>query len=266
MKAMIMAAGLGTRLRPWTLEHPKALVPVGGVPMLERVIVRLRDEGFDYIVVNVHHFADQIVDFLASRDFGVEVRISDESGLLLDTGGAIVKAASMLIERDDEPFLVHNVDILSNAPLRQLIERQKQSERGILLLTSGRNSTRKLVFNPAGELCGWHRIDNAQFRPDGFRPAPSDSEEAFSGIYVFDSDALRSLCDYSRRIGKEAFPIMDYFMEMAKSAGVAKGAAHGSDLPEVSIGRYFLEDLRLIDIGRPETLNEARTLFAPPRV
>lgn len=87
MKAFVLAAGLGSRLRPWTLEHPKALVPVGGVPMLERVIVNLRDQGFDRILVNVHHFAGQILDFLDSRDFGVDVSVSDESRLLCDTGG-----------------------------------------------------------------------------------------------------------------------------------------------------------------------------------
>ncbi|MDE6382409.1 MAG: NTP transferase domain-containing protein, partial [Muribaculaceae bacterium] len=122
MKAFILAAGLGTRLRPWTLEHPKALVPVGGVPMLERVILRMRDQGFDDITVNVHHFADQIVDFLNARDFGVAVHISDERERLLDTGGAILHA-SRFLAADPAPFLVHNVDILSDAPHASLMEK-----------------------------------------------------------------------------------------------------------------------------------------------
>ncbi len=120
MKAMILAAGLGTRLRPWTLEHPKALVPVGGVPMLERVIVRLKDEGFDEIVVNIHHFGDQIIDFVRSKDFGVKIFISDERGELLDTGGGLVYARELLGE---DPVLVHNVDILSNADLKSFMRK-----------------------------------------------------------------------------------------------------------------------------------------------
>ena len=122
MKAMILCAGLGTRLRPWTLSHPKALVPVGGVPMLERVIDKLRSQGFDYIVVNVHHFPEQIVDFLRQRDLGVKIAVSDESDRLLDTGGAIMKAEELL-RFSDGPVLVHNVDILSDADLRGLMQR-----------------------------------------------------------------------------------------------------------------------------------------------
>ena len=114
MKAFILAAGLGTRLKPWTLSHPKALVPVGGVPMLERVIRRLENEGFDYIVVNVHHFASQITDFLKARAWQARIEVSDETDLLLDTGGALVHAAPLLC-RDSEPFLIHNVGILSDA-------------------------------------------------------------------------------------------------------------------------------------------------------
>lgn len=121
MKAMILCAGLGTRLRPWTLSHPKALVPVGGVPMLERVIDKLRSQGFDYIVVNVHHFPEQIVDFLRQRDLGVKIAVSDESDRLLDTGGAIMKAEELL-RFSDGPVLVHNVDILSDADLRGLMQ------------------------------------------------------------------------------------------------------------------------------------------------
>ena len=111
---MILAAGLGTRLRPWTLEHPKALVPVGGIPMLERVIIKLRDEGFCRIVVNVHHFAGQVKDFLSSRSFGVEIAVSDESESLLDTGGALGLAAP-LVGVDGGACRGHNVEIVGRA-------------------------------------------------------------------------------------------------------------------------------------------------------
>ncbi|MDE5875469.1 MAG: NTP transferase domain-containing protein, partial [Muribaculaceae bacterium] len=109
MKAMILAAGLGTRLKPWTLEHPKALVPVGGVPMLERVILKLKSSGFDQIVINIHHFGEQIIEFVESRDFGVDISISDERGRLLDTGGGILHAEGLL-RVDEGPVLIHNVD------------------------------------------------------------------------------------------------------------------------------------------------------------
>ena len=116
MKAMILAAGLGTRLKPWTLTHPKALVPVGGVPMLERVIRKLEKEGFNDIVVNIHHFGEQIIDFLKSRQWQAHISISDERGELLDTGGGISRASGFL-GANSQPFLVHNVDILSSADL-----------------------------------------------------------------------------------------------------------------------------------------------------
>ena len=263
MKAMIMAAGLGTRLRPWTLEHPKALVPVGGVPMLERVICKLRDQGFDYIVVNAHHFAGQIVDFLAANDFGVEVVVSDESGLLLDTGGGIVNAIPLL-ERDDEPLLVHNVDILSDAPLAQLMAAQTESSRDILLLTSGRKSSRKLIFTPSNHLAGWHRLDSDQFRPDGFRPAPDMSEEAFSGIYVVSMDAARTMRRFAEATGRSVFPVMDFFMACTPGSEMRRQLPADSLLPcegEEGIGRLYREELRLMDIGRPETLCEAEALF-----
>ena len=94
---MILAAGLGTRLKPWTIEHPKALVPVGGVPMLERVILSLKKQGFTEIIINIHHFGEQIIDFVGSKEFGVSIKISDERGKLLDTGGGILHAQQLLL-------------------------------------------------------------------------------------------------------------------------------------------------------------------------
>lgn len=242
---MIMAAGIGSRLKPWTDSHPKALVPVGGIPMLERVILRLRDYGFDRIVVNVHHFAGQIIDFLASKDFGVSVKVSDESGRLLDTGGALVKAAPLLTE-DDEPFLVHNVDILSDAPLGQLMESHRKSERNITLLTSNRDSSRRLIFAHDGRLKGWHNITSGEYRPGDFTPADDMRMLAFSGIYFMDVRALASLQKYEKRIGEEKFPIMDFLLSLPD---------------DLIIGNLNLDSLHLIDIGKPDTLTRARALF-----
>lgn len=245
MKAFVLAAGLGTRLKPWTLTHPKALVPVGGVPMLRRVIDRLNDEGFSDITVNVHHFGSQIIDFINREYPDAGIRISDETECLLDTGGAILAAGDMLAA-DDEPILVHNVDILSDAPLRAILELHRESGRDISLVTSPRASSRKLVFNPDGRLEGWHRVDENIYRPAGFTPSPQMHESAFSGIYVLQPVVIRNLAGYSAAIGSRVFPIMDYLIENPYKD---------------DIGEIRLDSLNLIDIGKPDNLQKAESLF-----
>lgn len=242
MKAMILAAGLGTRLRPWTLTHPKALVPVEGVPMLERVICRLRDNGTDYIVVNVHHFAEQIIDFLADHDFGVEIAISDEREALLDTGGALLHAAPLLL-RDSRPVLVHNVDILSDAPLQQLMAEHEAGGGDATLLTSHRDSSRRLVFDAAGRLRGWHNLSADQWKPEGFRAAATDSQEAFSGIHIIKPGLIASM-EADGFSG--SFSVIDYYLALAK---------RGHD-----IRHNCRPELRLLDIGKPATLAQAEAL------
>ena len=135
MKAMIFAAGLGTRLKPLTDHMPKALVPVAGKPMLEHVINKLKSSGVDEIVINVHHFANQIIDFVkANNNFGITIHISDETDQLLDTGGGIKKASPFFTE----PFIVHNADILSNIDLKELYEYHLKSNNDATLLEIGR--------------------------------------------------------------------------------------------------------------------------------
>lgn len=242
---MLLAAGLGTRLRPWTIHHPKALVPVGGVPMLERVINRLSKAGFDEIVVNVHHFADQIIDFVHRKDFGVSVSVSDESGLLLDTGGGILKAADMLA---GGPFLVHNVDILSDASLEELMDFHVKSGNDITLLTSGRESTRKLMFDPEGCLRGWHDLRNDIYRPGSAAFEKRLAGEAFSGIYVMGDKALEALAVYDagRDRPGTAFPVMDFFLSFPEGLRVA---------------RYNMPGLKLLDIGKPASLARASEIL-----
>lgn len=258
MKAFILAAGLGTRLRPWTLTHPKALVPVAGVPMLERVIRRLESEGFDDITINVHHFAGQIIDYLHELDLGVKVTVSDESGLLLDTGGGILHAGEILT-RDSEPFLVHNVDILSDAPLAEMMKIHKMRGWDVTLLTSGRDSSRKLIFDDSGVLFGWRNLVTGEYKPSGFEPDGGMAEHAFSGIYVMSATVVDALREYSDRIGRPDFPIMDFFMQNSATAWTSFDHAVADNV--VKIGENFLQKLNLIDIGKPQTLEEADRLL-----
>lgn len=161
MNALILAAGLGTRLRPLTDTMPKALVTVGGQTLLERLILRLRADGFDHLVVNVHHFADQIISFLdAHNRFGLDIRVSDESAQLLDTGGAIKQALPLF--PDQEPVLIHNVDILHNVPLRSFYLAHRD-EADATLLVSQRSTARYLAFHRhTHQLQGWANIKTGE--------------------------------------------------------------------------------------------------------
>lgn len=242
MKAMILAAGLGTRLRPWTLEHPKALVPVDGVPMLERVIAKLKENGFDRIVVNIHHFGEQIIDFVKSKDFGVEIAISDERGRLLDTGGAISHAEGLLT-LDEGPVLIHNVDILSDADLSGLMKRHEMSGADSSLLVSNRESSRKLIFDESMRLRGWHNLKDKLYRPVNFEPSSGEKEYAFSGIHVVGPGLLAEM---KRLEPGEKFSIIDFLLDERNKAD-RRGVVQ--------------ENLQLIDIGKPATLSQANKLY-----
>ena len=183
MKAMIFAAGLGTRLKPLTDSTPKALLPINGKPMLEHVILKLKDAGFHQIAINVHHLGDQIINFLAANNnFGIQIHISDERDYLLDTGGGIKHATAFL--QGNEPFLIHNVDILSDIDLRALYNHH--IETNPLATYWSANATLPLsLFNKENKLCGWRNRETGEvksFYPD-FDPNQYN-EYAFSGIHV----------------------------------------------------------------------------------
>ena len=235
MKAMIFAAGLGTRLKPLTDHMPKALVPVAGKPMLEHVIGKLKTAGFNEIVINVYHFADQIIDFLkANNHFGIKIWISDEREELLDTGGGIKKASSHF----NEPFLVHNADILSNVDLKNMYEYHLNSRNDSTLLVSPRKTVRYLLFDEENRLCGWVNKDTLQTKPEGFVYCPESQKElAFGGIHVISPSLFQYMKDWT---GK--FSIMDFYLQTCQKA---------------RLGAYLKEDLRLIDIGKPDTLAKA---------
>lgn len=237
MKAMIFAAGLGSRLKPLTDTMPKALVPVAGRPMLEHVILKLKESGFTELVINIHHFGEQILDFLkANGNFGLTIYISDERDFLLDTGGGIKKARSFF-EHTSEPFLVHNVDILSNVNLKELYDYHLQSGSLATLLASKRKTARYLLFDAGNKLCGWVNKDTGQVKPEGFHYDETLYQEyAFSGIHVL-SPSIFHLMDSPQWNGK--FSIMDFYLSACK---------------ENQFKGYLKESLQLIDIGKPETL------------
>ena len=182
---MIFAAGLGSRLKPLTDSMPKALVPIAGRPMLEHVILKLKASGFTEIVINIHHFGEQILDFLKANDnFGLTIHISDEREQLLDTGGGVRKACTFF-EHSDEPFLVHNVDILSDVDLKELYDYHLQNGSVATLLASRRKTSRYLLFDTDRRLCGWINKDTGQVKPEGFRPDESRIRNMHSVVFMF---------------------------------------------------------------------------------
>lgn len=245
---MILAAGLGTRLKPITNSIPKALVEVDGVPMIQRVIQNLSRQGFDSIVVNVHHFAHQIREFLKkNNNFGIDIAISDECDELLDTGGGIVKASSLLFDDDanskDEPVLVHNVDILSNADFRDMKRVFRNEAETGLLLVSDRDSSRKLLFDESNLLKGWHDLKNNKFRPENFTPENDYREFAFSGLYILNKSHVEEM---KNLLGNGKYSVMDYFLHPRR---------------ERPLKGYFQSGLMLLDIGKPATLTQASEIL-----
>jgi NDP-sugar pyrophosphorylase family protein len=227
-QAMIFAAGLGTRLKPLTDTMPKALVRVGGQPLLWHVIHKLKHAGYERIVVNVHHFAGQIVDYLKANDnFGLDIRISDESDMLLETGGGIKKALPLF--DPSEPILIHNVDILSNLDLTVL------PTDAPLLVVSQRQTKRYLQFDDTMRLVGWKNIETGEVK------GREGNSLAFSGIHMFHPSLTPLLSDWPER-----FPIMDFYLK-----------ACGDNL----IRGYEATNLRLLDVGKLDTLDKAETFI-----
>lgn len=244
MRALVLAAGLGTRLRPWTLSHPKALVPVAGIPMLERVLAKLESEGFDRIAVNIHHFGDQIVDYLSKRKSSAQIIISDESARLLDTGGGILRADELL--GDDSPLLVHNTDILSNAPLWQLMEFHMASSSDATLLTSDRPSSRRLIFDEENKLQGWVNLSTGEVKPKDFILPPECvfPKVAFSGIYIMGKSGIDDMRKWATTA---SFPIMDYLLARCR---------------QMIFRNFHMPRLQLLDIGKPDALTQAERFVA----
>ncbi len=242
-QAMVLAAGLGTRLRPLTDTMPKALVEVGGKPMLERVMTRLKAAGASRVVVNVHHFASRVREFLATKsNFGMDVLVSDESDCLLDTGGGLRKAAPLFLE--GVPILVHNVDVLSDADLGALVA--GHGDNDATLLVSDRQTSRYLLFGGDMRLVGWTNVLTGEVRSPhpGLDPGAC-RRLAFSGIHVVSTGLLGRMAAWPG-----VFGIMDFYL------GECAGAAiRGLEMP----------GLRLLDMGKRSTLAQAEAFLGECR-
>ncbi len=241
-QVMILAAGLGTRLKPLTDTMPKALVEVGGKPLLEHIVEKLRRQGYDHFVINIHHFAQQIVDYVSRQDYAPLVRFSDETEKLLETGGGLRKAQALF--SDDSPILIHNVDILDNVDY-DWFGRQHEVDEDAVLLVSKRQTKRYLLFDNAMRLMGWKNIETGELKsPYEYvrRTGLSQYGEplnmfAFSGIHSF-SPRLFPLMERF----PDKFGIIDFYLSVchrAKIVGLVK------------------QDLKLLDVGKLDSLEQA---------
>ncbi|MGA1987693.1 MAG: nucleotidyltransferase family protein [Candidatus Sulfotelmatobacter sp.] len=236
MRAMILAAGLGTRLRPLTDDRPKALVEVAGHTLLEITLRRLHEFGIREVIVNVHHFADMVVDYLKKHDnFGMRIEISREE-VLLDTGGGLKKAAWFFREGSDsdESFLLHNVDVLSTIDFRRMVEFHEQNQALATLAVQDRETSRYLLFDEHSRLCG--RVGREQ-EPEIVRPSKDTKALAFSGVHVISPRFLPRMTEDG------AFSIITSYLRMA---------ALGEKILAFRADEFYWRDL-----GKPENVKQA---------
>ncbi len=238
MKAMLLAAGLGTRLKPFTDNHPKALAIVNGKTLLQRNIEYLSSFGINEIVINVHHFSEQIIEAIQRRNgFGAHITISDESDEVLETGGGLMKASGFL--KDSDPFVLMNVDILTDLDLHLMIEKHKATDAIATLAVTRRNTSRYFLFDENDRLCGWRNtktgeqrtaIDAAKFYP-----------KAFSGVHVIRPQIFPLIT----RTGK--FSMVDVYLELANRKVISSFDHTGS---------------KFTDVGTMEKITTASRIFS----
>lgn len=237
MRALVLAAGLGTRLLAETREKPKALVKIGGKTLLQRAIEKLIKEGITEMVVNVHHFSDQVISFLKEYDPGIPVLVSDETHLLLDTGGGLKRAAPML--KRDEPVLIYNVDVLTDLAFAPLIREHAESGALATLVVRNRSSMRYFKFNSRQRLVGWVNKKTGESKisvPGDFEQA---KEMAFSGIQIVSPEIFHFFP------AEDRFSLTSWYLDLAK---------------DHLIRGYYDEEGFWMDVGKPGQLDEARKL------
>jgi mannose-1-phosphate guanylyltransferase len=235
MKAMVLAAGLGTRLRPLTNDRPKALVEVNGRSLLEITLTRLRDFGIRDVIINVHHYADMVIDRVkAAGNFGMNIEFSRED-ILLDTGGGLKQAAWFFGNNNDDPFILHNVDVISNIDLQRMIEAHQKSKALATLAVQERKSSRYLLFNDQHELCGRRLVKEE--KTEIARPSQNLSELAFAGIHVISPRIFPLLTE------EGVFSIIPAYLRLA---------AHDEKIQAFRADEYYWRDL-----GKPENIRQA---------
>jgi NDP-sugar pyrophosphorylase family protein len=237
MKAMILAAGLGTRLRPFTDDRPKALVEVAGRTLLEITLARLRTFGVREVIVNVHHFADMVIEYLKQHDnFGMRIEISREE-VLLDTGGGLKKAAYFFLEEpnEDEPFILHNVDVISTIDLGRMVQFHKERQALATLAVQERKTSRYLLFDEQGRLCG--RRAGRDGALELVRSCQQIQALAFSGVHIISPRLLSMMTEDG------VFSIVPTYLRLA---------AHGESILGFRADEYYW-----LDLGRPENVARA---------
>lgn len=241
MKCLIFAAGLGTRLKPLTDIMPKALVPVGGMPLIEHVTRKLKASDVNEAVVNVHHFADKVEAWVAGQDI-MTMNVSDERQMLLETGGAVLNARRYL--EGCGHFLIHNVDILSDVDLGWFMS-QARPDALATLLVSDRKSSRYLLFDPETmRLVGWKNENTGEIRPSGILIDEDRCVKlAFSGIHIMSDKVFEAMEGYPER-----FPVIDFYLDKCLSYEIYGVRA---------------ENLNLIDVGKLDTLEQAEKFIKP---
>ncbi|NPD44424.1 MULTISPECIES: nucleotidyltransferase family protein [unclassified Lentimicrobium] len=234
MKAFIFAAGLGTRLYPYTKSTPKALVPLQGRPMLGHLILKLKSFGMTDIIINIHHYGEQIISYLKeNKNFGCNIIISNEREELLDTGGGLKKALNLL--ENEEDLLVHNVDILTDFDLNKLINHHQNSNSKVTLLVQNRRTSRYLLFDEHNKLKGWTNIKTRKTKPENIK-VENYKPFAFNGVHVINKSTL----PYFNV--DNAFPIIPVYIQMSQS----------EEISALEIDESFW-----MDLGKPEAIDKA---------
>ncbi|HEX2607563.1 MAG TPA: sugar phosphate nucleotidyltransferase [Flavisolibacter sp.] len=237
MKAMVFAAGLGTRFKPWTDQHPKALATVNGKTLLQRNLEYLQQYDITDVVVNVHHFADQIEEAIrVNKGWGSNVVISDEREAVLETGGGLLKAREFL---KDDSFITLNVDILTEANLKHFLAWHQQENALITLATKERETSRYLLFNKYNRLCGWRNVKTGEEKI--VLQAKDLFQKAYSGLAIFEPTVF----DEIRQTGK--FSLIDLYLSLAHDNKIAS---------------FDHSESKFIDVGKPDSVKEAEVLFA----
>ena len=246
MKAMVLAAGLGTRLKPLTNDRPKALVEVAGRTLLEITLTRLRTFGIHEVIVNVHHFGDMIENYLkTNNNFGLQIEISREDELLLDTGGGLKKAARFFQQGlPEEPFILHNVDVISNIDFGEMLKFHETEKALATLAVQDRESTRYLLFDESLELCG--RQSGRNGKQELVRPSKKLLPLAFSGIHVISPRFLTKMSEDG------VFSIIDTYL---------RAAQQGEKILGFRADRFYWRDL-----GRPESVAQAAADIGSKRI